>query len=117
MLANKQRQVDGIIADEDDGRHDKTKATCEQGDVVVIGDVSEEEGGDDTREEWEEVSVGGEGAGCLPVGAHVRKASKQERTRALHIHRAHIVCLLARGCLLSNLVQILKSPLPKKLMM
>ena len=105
MRAIKQRQVDGIIAGEDGEDHHETKAVREQGDVVVIGDDSEEDRGGGAKEEWEDVSVEAEGVGGLPVGAHVRKASKQERTLALYIHRAHIVCLLSRGCLLSNLCE------------
>ena len=101
-LEKLERQVDECIAGDGlqqlakDGAK-KSPAAREKEDVVVIGDDSEEEGKVILRDEWEEVSVG-----ALPAGAHVRKPTKSERKLAMHMHRANLLCLLARGCFLSK---------------
>ena len=101
-LEKLERQVDECIAADGQqqlvkGGARKSPAAREKEDVVVIGDDSEEEGTVILREEWEEVSVA-----ALPAGAHVRKPTKSERKLAMHMHRANLLCLLARGCFLSK---------------
>jgi len=99
-LEKLEAQVDSCIAgnDEQGGPDAARKLQGADEDVVVIGDDSGEEEGA-RGDEWEEVSVGAD----APKGAHVRKATKQERIVALHIHRVQLVCLLSRGVLFSNL--------------
>lgn len=77
-----------------------TGASQKDEDVVEIRDSEEEQPA--ANNEWEEVCVDSKVSGSLPAQAQVRKATKQDRLRALHLHHVHLLCLLARGCFLSK---------------
>ena len=89
-----ERQVDRAIAGEPELEPEEEGG----GDaVVVIGDESDREGAG-AQDEWEEVDVGGQ----EPHGAAKRKATKEEKLLALHVHRVHLLSLLGAGCWLSK---------------
>ena len=92
-LEQLERAIDGC--EEEDGQKPAAgKGSAQAGErddtVVVICDDSEGEEDGAAGNEWEEVAVGGRGSGELPAGAQVRKATKQERLRALHLHQAQL---------------------------
>ena len=102
-LEKLERAIDGRDdGDEEEGTpaSSKKQQKSEHDDVVVICDSDEEQAA--AGNEWEEVSVGTKTGGSLPADAQVRKATKQDRLRALHLHHAHLLCLLARGSFLSK---------------